>query len=255
MAEKTGQLGIANKLIDALNRDQFVLYCQQIRPVGSVTDEAGYQEILIRFLEEENKLLPPGGFFPILESYNLMAKLDRWVVNRVIRWLLAKYKAQKNWNAPRCSINLSSDSIRDAGFPEFVKEQIQASKLRPDRLSFEISETDAEVHALALDQLILALKPLGCSFAITGYSGESISAEMLQALGVNFVKIDGRIIRNIHRDDKSFANANAIHLACQEIEIRTIGELVEMSETLEKLKELGVNYAQGYGISKPAPLE
>ena len=251
----TGQEGITGRLIDALKRDQFVLYCQPIRPIGSVTDEAGYQEILIRFREEEEKLLHPGGFFPILESNNLMAMLDRWVVNRVIQWLLAKRKAQKNWSAPRCSINLSVDSIKDAGFSKFVKEKIQANKLEPGKLSFEISETDAGAHALALDQLILTLKPLGCSFAITSYSGESISAEMLQALGINFVKIDGRITRNIHRDDKSFANAKTIHLACQAIEIRTIGELVEIPETLEKLKELGVNYAQGYGISKPAPLE
>ena len=253
-SNRTPQRGTADKLIEALKRDQFVLYCQPIKPIGSVTDEAGYQEILIRFLEEEEKLLPPGGFFPILESYNLMSMLDRWVVNRVLKWLLAKHKAQKNWNTPRYSINLSNDSISHAEFSKFVKEQLQTSKVPPGKLSFEIPEADAEVHAIALEQLIVELKPLGCSFTLTSYSGEFVPVELLQALGINFVKIDSHIVRNIHRDDVSSARANSINLTCQAIGIRTIGEFVELPETLEKLKELGVDYAQGYGIARPAPL-
>lgn len=246
---------IADKLIAALKGDQFILYCQSIKPIGSKRDKTRYQEILVRFAEEEQKLLHPGGFFPILERHNLMATLDRWVVNRVIRWLTATHKSSpKDGNATHCSINLSSDSILGAGFVEFVTEQLKSSNVPPENLLFEISEQDVDKYAVALDNFILPLKPLGCGFVITGYSGELVSPDMLQALGINLLKIDGHIVRRIHEHDKSFAAAREIHIACREIGIQTIAELVELRETLDKLREIGIDYAQGYGISKPGPL-
>ena len=256
MHKKPGHRDIADKLIAALKGDQFILYAQSIKSIGSKSNKDSYQEILVRFAEEEQKLLHPGGFFPILEQHNLMATLDRWVVNRVIRWFIARRKSSpNNWNAMRCSINLSSDSILHAGFVEYVTEELKASNVPSENLLFEISEHDADKYALELDKFILPLKPLGCGFVITGYSGELVSTEMLQALGINLLKIDGRIIRRIHEHDKSFTDVRAIHTACQEIGIRTIAELVELRETLDKLREIGIDYAQGYGISKPGPLQ
>ncbi len=254
MRQKTDQQVTADKLVAALKQDRFILYSQPIKPIRSAADNTGYQEILIRYLDEEEKLLPPGGFFPILERHKLMPMLDRWVVNRVIRWLLAKQSAHRNWNPSRCSVNLSRESIANVQFSNFVKEQLQTSKLSPGVLSFEVSEPDAEALAVALDRHIAELKPLGCSFVLTSYSGEFIAGELLQALGVSFVKIDGDIIRNIHHDHVSLAKTRLINLSCQALGIRTIGEMVERPETLEKLKELGVDYAQGYGIARPQPL-
>jgi EAL domain-containing protein (putative c-di-GMP-specific phosphodiesterase class I) len=243
---------IAEKLLVALKGGQFILYSQAIEPIGSRNEKARYQEILIRFLEEEQKLLPPGGFFPVLEQHNLMATLDKWVVNRVIRWFAARPKSSQK--TVHCSINLSSDSILGSGFVDFVAKQLDQSGVPPGNLLFEISEQDVDRHPLELDRFILPLKPLGCGFVITGYNGELVSAEMVQALGIDLLKIDGRIVRRIHEDEKSFSEARAIHETCREIGIRTIAELVELRETLAKLREIGVDYAQGYGISKPAPL-
>jgi EAL domain-containing protein (putative c-di-GMP-specific phosphodiesterase class I) len=247
---------IADRLIAALKADEFILYAQPIKPIGSPDGKRGYQEILVRFAEEEEKLLHPGGFFPILEQHNLMATLDRWVVRSVLRWCGTKQKTPaKNGNATRCSINLSSDSILGNGFPDFVAEQLKAANVPGERILFEISEHDADQYALDLDRFILPLKPLGCGFVVTSYTGERVSTEMLQALGVSLLKIDGHIVRRIHEDRKSFADALAIHQACREIGVRTIAELVEMQKTLHKLKEIGIDYAQGYGIAKPAPLK
>ena len=255
MARKAGHQGTKDKFIAALNQDGFILYSQTIKPISSGADRSGFQEILIRYREEEEKLLPPGGFFPILESCDLMTTLDRWVVNRVIKWLLAKRKAGKGSNPPKCSINLSGDSVADAGFAEFVKEQLEVSPVTRDRIAFEIPEEDANDHAVALGKVIEELGPLGCTFAISGYTGEFVAADMLQALMVNFVKIDSRIVRNLHQHDGSYVTADAIHRTCQDLGIRTIAEFVERPETVRKLEQLGVDYAQGYGIAKPAPLE
>jgi Amt family ammonium transporter len=99
------------------------------------------------------------------------------------------------------------------------------------------------------------LKPLGCGFVVTGYGGEIVSGEMLQALGISLVKIDGTIVRRLHDDKENFATAKGIHAVCKEIGIRTIAELVELRETVQKLKEIGIDFAQGYGVAKPAPLK
>jgi Amt family ammonium transporter len=247
---------IAERLIAALKADEFLLYAQPIKPIGSTKGKPAYQEILVRFAEEEEKLLHPGGFFPILEQHNLMATLDRWVVHAVLRWLAARQKSSsKNGHAANCSINLSSDSITGKGFVEFVADQLKAANVPGEHILFEISEHDADRHALELDSFMLLLKPLGCGFVVTGYTGELLSAEMLQALGVNLLKIDGHIVRRIHEDAKSFASAAAIHDTCRDIGVRTIAELVETQKTLDKLKQIGIDYAQGYGIARPAPLK
>jgi EAL domain-containing protein (putative c-di-GMP-specific phosphodiesterase class I) len=253
--DEPGQRDIADNLVAALKGDQFILYAQPIAPLLPRDDQTSYQEILVRFAEEEKKLLPPGGFFPTLERLKLMATLDKWVINRVLRWFVAKRKAAPTaWSKMCCSINLSTDSILGAGFVEFVTGQLKQSNVPAENILFEISEQDADKYALELDQFVMPLKPLGCRFVITGYSGELVSQEMLQALGINLLKIDGGIVRRIHEHQQSFDEARSIHDACRDIGIRTVAELVESSETLDRLKEIGVDYAQGYGISKPAPL-
>lgn len=246
--------GTADKLIEALKGNQFILYYQPIKAIGPGADQAEYQEILLRFLEEEEKLLPPGSFFPILENYKLMAVLDRWVVKRVIRWVDAHQKARPDWHAPRCSINLSSDSISNAGFSKFVMEQLQSSKVSAAKLSFEVPEADAAMHTSALEQLIAEMKPLGCSFTLTGYSGDFVPAELLEALGIDFVKIDMHAMLNARENTVSAGKVEAMLRTCRTLKIRTIAEFVEQPEMLKKLKALGVDYAQGYGVAKPQVL-
>lgn len=254
MDDSDSERHIADNLIAALKAGEFVLYSQAIKPIGSKPGKSSYQEILIRYAEEEDKLLPPGGFFPTLERLKLMAMLDRWVVSRVVRWYTEKKKPDEPSGAAHCTINLSTDAILSKDFPGFVGKQLKAGKVPSGGLLFEISEHDADKLPLELDGLMLVLRPLGCRFVITGYGGEIISAEMLQALGVDLVKIDGRIVRRLHEDEQSLATATSIHGACREIGIQTIAELVELPETLHKLKKIGVDYAQGYGIAKPGPL-
>jgi EAL domain-containing protein (putative c-di-GMP-specific phosphodiesterase class I) len=252
--ERRSERLIAENLRAALKAGEFVLYSQAIKPIAPDGGKTFYQEILVRYAEEEDKLLPPGGFFPTLERLKLMVTLDKWIIARIIRWCAEKRKSTSLWPAAICTINLSLDAILDRDFPAFVVDQLKASHVPGDRLLFEISEQDVDKHPLDLDRLMLALKPLGCGFVITGYGGEVVSGEMLQALGVNLVKIDGRIVRRLHDDKESFATASSIQAVCREIGISTIAELVELRETVQKLREIGIDYAQGYGISKPAAL-
>jgi EAL domain-containing protein (putative c-di-GMP-specific phosphodiesterase class I) len=253
--ERRSERLIAENLHAALKAGEFVLYSQTIKPIASSAGKTVYQEILVRYAEEEDKLLPPGGFFPTLERLKLMVTLDKWVIARIIRWCAETKKATKHWPAAQCTINLSLDSIVNQDFPGFVAEQLEASHVPGDRLLFEISEQDVDKHPLDLDRLMVALKPLGCGFVVTGYGGEIVSGEMLQALGISLVKIDGTIVRRLHDNEETFATAKGIHAVCKEIGIQTIAELVELRETVQKLKEIGIDFAQGYGVAKPAQLK
>jgi len=243
------------RLVEAITQDQFILYGQPIVPIGAAQESSGYIEVLVRYLEEERTLLPPGGFFEVLESLNLMSVLDRWVLSRVMRALVGQYNAQKNWNVPRYSVNLSVDSLYANEFCNLVREYFRKYHLPPDKLRFEIDESDAQVHAIELVRVTSILNPIGCGFTLTSYTGKLLPPASLPSLGMDAVKIDGKLIADGSLSAATPARGKAIHLMCKDLGIRIIAEMVEYQETLEMLNSLGVDYAQGYAVARPAPLQ
>jgi len=244
----------ADRLIEALNQDGFVLYQQAIVPIRAAAHLPAYQEILIRFKEEEEKLLPPGTFIPILESSCLMHILDRWVVNRVIKWIHAKRRSNPQWNAPCSSINLSIDSLTRPDFGGFVRQQLQKGRVSGRKLAFEIAENDAHEHLDALSAVAGTLSAEGCGVALTSYTGELIAPQRLDELRIDTVKLDIDISTALDSDTKSYKRASALQAQCEAQGVHMVAEFVEKKATLDKLKALGVHYAQGYGIQLPAPL-
>lgn len=244
----------ASRLIDALNQDRFVLHQQPIVALGAVGRGQGYQEIFVRFQEEEEKLLPPGTFIPVLESCHLMHLLDRWVVNRVIKWTHAERRANPAWSAPCCSINLSNDSLTNPDTAHFVIQQSQKGKISGRKLAFEIAEEDGHAHAAHLAALARELKPLGCRFTLTSYNGSLVAAADLVALGIESVKLDVDIVTSLHSNPDSVRRARKLHADCDALGVQTIAEFVERQDTLEHLVGLGVHYAQGFGIGHSKPL-
>jgi len=243
----------ADRLIEALERDRFVLHSQEIRALKR-TDEVPYREILIRFLDEEETLLPPGTFIPLLEGYTLMYTLDRWVITRVLSWLhKASGRGSKRYPA-RCSINLSAETVRNHEFPTFLVEQLKLFKVAPGSILFEVTEADAAAHPAALGKAVKRLKNAGCGVALTAYNGDLISYEALKQLAVDIVKIDGDIIRHIHASESHLKTAVAINRICHAFGMRTVGELVERVETLDQLEQAGVDYAQGFAVALPEVL-
>lgn len=244
----------AARLIDALNNDRFVLHQQPIMPIVAGARDEGYQEIFVRFKEEEEKRLPPGAFIPVLEGSHLMHLLDRWVVSRVIKWIHAGRLRDAAWSAPCCSINLSNDSLTHPDFPQFVMQQLQKGQVSGRKLAFEIGEDDANDRAGDLQRVTRELQPFGCRFTLTGYNGHFIAPGQLNAHGVDSVKMDVDIVTTLHSSRASLDHARRIHQACVLAGVHTIGEFVEKPETLQHLKTLGVHYAQGWGIGRSAPL-
>ena len=246
---------LLNPLIGALRRGHYLLYCQRIEPltVNAGAAERPYQEVLIRFLEEETRLLPPGMFFPILQEQGLMPLLDCWVVSQVLKLAQAGTLGKAGWVAPRNSINLSEDSVLDPEFGDFVVAQLAKWNPSAGTLDFEILELVALSQTEALLELISALAPRGCNFGIGSFKGGADQMNLLKEVPISFVKIDGSLIRKILVSRADLQRVADINERCHALGIVTVAELVEDTEPLRLLTDMGVDYAQGFQISQPTP--
>jgi EAL domain-containing protein (putative c-di-GMP-specific phosphodiesterase class I) len=247
------QKSIADKLVSALKTGGFVLYSQNIVGLGS-GDNRPFQEILVRFREEEEKLLPPGTFFPMLQEYRLLPYVDRWVISRLAAWIDQERARKPDWQVPANGVNLSEDTLRQPKFGDFVARTVQGSKLPAGTLCFEFGWDMALLHAEPLKQLQAQLKPLGCRFTLAGFDGSGTSFNFLAGVKPDFVKLTYGTVRDIHRALAASERAESIAQKCRAMGIRTIAEYVESREVLQQLKLVEVDFAQGLIISAPARL-
>ena len=244
----------AGHFTEALKQGQFTLFCQPIVPVASPAIDYKYLEIFVRFLEEEDKLIPPGTFFPILQAHHLTPLLDRWVVREVLRWATAKQGSQPDWHIPRFNINLADDTVCDKDFPAHVRDQLTATKIPPNRLWFEMTAAQMAKFPEAAKHTITNLKALGCPIAVSDFSGAETVAKGYKDAGVQLVKLTGSVVRNIHKSQDALSKLEELNACCQKLAMLTIAESVEHAETLSVLRKIGVSFAQGFGIALPMSL-
>jgi len=241
------------ELVRALQEDQFILFTQTIRSLAP-TPYPQLVEVLLRLQEEEQYMAPPGGFFPVAERYNLMPDIDRWVMRNLIKWTGQKQRSDPAWRMPLYCVNLAGASLRDPEFALYVRRELQHQKFPGGNLCFEIAETDVLNQYAAVQAFVTAMRPLGCRFALDDFGSTQESFSPFEGLTLDFLKIDGVIIQNILTHPDDFARVREIVAASHKIGMRTIAEFVESDATLEKLREIGMDYAQGFGISKPGPI-
>jgi EAL domain-containing protein (putative c-di-GMP-specific phosphodiesterase class I) len=252
--ESTVQKNIADKLIAALKTGGFVLYAQRILDLRA-TDKRPFQEVLVRFKEEEEKLLPPGTFFPMLEEYRLLPYVDRWVVSRLATWIQeSRAKNPPGWVAPANGVNLSEDTLREPKFADFVAKHIQNSRLPEGTLAFEVGWDTALVHSEQLKSIMALLRPAGCRFTFAGFDGSDGSFSFLKLLKPDFVKLTYGIVKDIGRALAASERAESINQKLHAMGIKTIAEFVESHEVLDSLRVVEVDFAQGLVIGGPQKL-
>ncbi|MBL0122425.1 MAG: EAL domain-containing protein [Betaproteobacteria bacterium] len=234
----------------ALAHDEFCLFFQAIVPVTTGRSALPFREILLRLKVEEENMLPPGSFLPVAEKYGMLPDLDRWVVRHVLGWIRADATRQQ----AMYSINISPQTLADHEFPAFVKKALRDFGLPGSLLCFELQENDILSRSADASRFVAQLQPEGCSCAICGFNGNRISFDLLRQVPVNFLKIDGSLILNVLRSAVDLARVKAIHRVAQAIGVSTIAECVEDERTLEVLRGIGVDFAQGFGISRPQDL-
>lgn len=247
----------------ALQENRFRLYSQPAVPIASPHSHRHYCEILLRLEDENGELVSPMAFIPAAERYEMMHSIDRWVIRTLFSSLAnsglgisdsqfnLKYKIETF--PPLYAINLSVSSLNDERFIDFLVEQFSTCCIPPQLVCFEIAETVAVANMTRAAELIGALKELGCRIALDDFGSGMSSFAYLKTLPADFIKIDGNFVKNIAANPIDFALVEAIHRIGLVLGIKTIAEFVESDEILEKLKEIGVDYAQGYAIDPPQP--
>ncbi len=225
----------------------FELHAQPIVPIGKHSQPRFY-EVLVRMRSSKGKPILPGAFFPVSERYSLIDKIDRWVVSTTLAWM-----AQQPRSIPMCSINLSGASISDPSFEQFIKAELtKYQKLNlAEKICFEISETLVIANLSDAIRFINRLKKFGCRFCLDDFGSGLSSFSYLKSLPVDYLKIGGNFVKGIEDDPVQEAIVQSVNHIGRMMRRQTIAECIETTETLERVKEIGVDYAQGYAIGKP----
>jgi diguanylate cyclase (GGDEF)-like protein/PAS domain S-box-containing protein len=253
LVKRRGEMHWVSVINRALDEDRFHLVFQPIVPLGNVSVAGEHYELLVRMQDENNENVAPGTFLPAAERYNLSTSIDRWVVNAAFGWLRDHPENLKRLFL--CSINLSGTSLSSNEFLQFVARQFEEKKLPPHKICFEITETAAIANLTKATQFIRALKSLGCRFSLDDFGSGLSSFGYLKNLPVDFLKIDGMFVKDIVEDPIDFAMVKSINEIARVMGKQTIAEFVENDAILGTLESIGVDFAQGYGIGRPRPLE
>jgi EAL domain-containing protein (putative c-di-GMP-specific phosphodiesterase class I) len=249
MTEEQEQRSIADRLMSALQGDEFVLYAQDIVALDPQLEDWPFQEIFVRFREEDEKLLPPGSFFPVLEDFDLLPFLDRWVVNRLARWVRTGLAIHPEWKIPRSNVNLSRVTLLDPTFGHYVRRYVDDSYLSNGVLAFEVAWQDAVDNPHALSELMKELRPYGCGFTLAGFDGSKQAYTVLEAVSPNFVKISPAIGGSVHSNQALADRIAEISHRSRVLNIKTIAEQIESAGALENLRQARIDFAQGYEIA------
>ncbi len=252
LKQRRGEMRWVSRLRKAIDEDRFVLYYQPIVPVLPAEDVELHFEVLIRLLDEQGKQVPPMAFIPAAERYNLMPAVDRWVVHNTMRYLRTLPRDQNNW---LCVMNLSGQSLCDDRFLDFVLEELQSAGVGGEHICFEITETAAIANLRRAVHFMTELKAIGCRFALDDFGSGLSSFAYLKNLKVDYLKIDGGFVKDMVDDPIDCAMVEAITQIGHVMGIQTIAEFVENDAIMSALGRLGVDYAQGYWVAEPRPLD
>ncbi|MBE2295853.1 MAG: EAL domain-containing protein [Phycisphaerales bacterium] len=245
-------LGAAG-LRDALKRDRFRLYYQPIVPLASPNLRPTHHEVLLRVAHKNHtyhhsELVLPAAFIPAAERYGLMSAIDRWVIQAAFR----EYAPGIGSTGTQITINLSGNSLGDESLLDFIEAQFVEHTFPPERVCFEITETTVIQNLHRTTQLVTALKSCGSQFALDDFGSGLSSFHYLKTLPIDYLKIDGSFVKDMIQNSSDCALVAAINQMGHTLGIQSIAKYAENQSIVERLRELGVDYAQGYFFGEPA---
>ena len=249
---RRGEMEWVNRIHRALADERFCLYAQPVAATRSGELSTAYTELLLRLRGDDGELVPPTAFIPAGERYHLMPTIDRWVISTAFA-LLARQSDHGAAPAGVYAINISGASIGDDEFLDYVQKQFSLHGVPYAQICFEITETTAVASLSKATQFMTALRSLGCRFALDDFGVGVSSFTYLKHLPVDYLKIDGSFVKDMLADPVNRAMVEAIHRIGHIMGKKTIAESVERRETLQALRAIGVDYAQGFAIAVPAP--
>ncbi|MFV2055082.1 MAG: putative bifunctional diguanylate cyclase/phosphodiesterase, partial [Thiohalomonadales bacterium] len=246
VTEMSEDMGWATLIKNAIDNDKFVLLGQPI--AETMTNYIDRYEILLRMRGDDGKDILPAGFLPAAERFGFIRSIDRWVVRRAIA-MLAKMRAQN----PNChfAINLSAKSLDDRTMFNTITSALEQHGVKPTAVTFEITENVAIANMSSAVEFLKRLRILGCKTALDDFGVGYSSFAYLKDLPVDFVKIDGSFVRNISTETLQYTMVRSMHDVAHAMGKQTVAEYVDSQESLDKLKQIGVDFVQGFYIGKP----
>lgn len=234
------------RILKALEEDRFVPWFQPILDLND--NRVHHYESLARLVTADNEILLPGAFIDVAERFELVGYIDRMIIEKTMRM-----QAQGTGSAFAFSMNLSGKDLGDDDLLRFIKTKINETGANAHYLIFEITETAAIRDIAAAKKFVQALKGMGCKFSLDDFGVGFTSFSYLKALSVDYIKIDGSFIMNLHKDASDQVFVKAMTNMAKGLGIKTVAEFVGNEPVLRLLKKYGVDYAQGYLIGKPSP--
>jgi diguanylate cyclase (GGDEF)-like protein/PAS domain S-box-containing protein len=251
-ARQRGEIHWLQRLQNALRDGHFELHVQPILAAGPETADGPALEVFLRLAEEGGKLAFPGEFMDAAERYRLMSLLDRWVVQDALSAVAAGRLSLPPGRS--LAINVSGQTLGDAGFLEYVVDVLDRTGIHPDQLCFEVTESSVVANLDHARRFVAVLHGMGCSFALDDFGNGVGAFANLKTLGIDYLKIDGSFIRNLARDPVSQAMVSAMVKLSRTLNFRIIAEQVEDTTALEAARRMGIDFVQGYAIGRPEPL-
>ena len=242
----------------ALETNRLRLYIQPIVSTIKIANKNLHFEVLLRMVDECEEIISPGSFIPAAERYDLMPLVDRWVIeNSFLRleheFSHASSSGTQNLQNSIYAINLSGASLNDDHFLDFLTERLAAFQFSPEIICFEITETVAISDLNKVSIFMDELKEIGCKFALDDFGAGMSSFGYLKTLPVDFLKIDGKFIRDVSQDPTTYAIVESINHVGHVMGLKTIAENIENIQTIHKLQNIGIDYIQGFAVAEPKP--
>ena len=252
MRTRHGEMKWTDRIGQALDENLFVLYAQHIAPIGSPS-KGLHAEVLLRMIDSDGSLVPPGAFMPAAERFHLASRIDRWVFKHAIDWLKSLPSIDVIENL---SINLSGQSVGDRAFHRWALEIMdEAGKEICHKLCIEITETAVVTNLADAAIFIEHAHSAGVKIALDDFGAGASSFGYLKSLSVDFLKIDGQFIRDLSKDQLNEAAVRCFTEVAKVVGVKTVAEFVETQENLDLLQTIGVDYAQGFLLHRPTPIE
>lgn len=253
MHARHGQMQWATRIEQALDENQFELYAQRIESLTEPSQKL-HAEVLLRMIDVDGTIVLPGAFLPAAERFNLASRIDRWVLRRAIDWLLT---SPENSNCvDMLAINLSGQSIGDRAFHRHAIEMLsEAGEKICGKICLEITETAAITNLADASLFIEQVSNLGIRIALDDFGAGASSFGYLKNLAVDILKIDGQFIRDLIDDPLDDAAVRCFVDVAKLLNIKTVAEFVDKPEILARIHEIGIDYAQGFLLHKPEPID
>ncbi|MGK5028963.1 EAL domain-containing protein [Janthinobacterium sp. MDT1-19] len=261
LAQRHGEILWISRLNEAFAHHYFRLYAMPIVHLRDSPEQ--HDEVLIRIRNSQGDLILPGAFIPAAERYDMMLSIDRWVIRAVCQHIqsvrdslppLAALAESRRRTPAMYSVNLSGMSLADTGLQDYITGQFVQYAIAPEQICFEITETAVIANLPKAQVFMRQLKAMGCRFSLDDFGSGFSSFGYLKALPVDYLKIDGVFVRGIATNAINRAMVKAINEVGHVMGLKTVAEYVENAETLAIIRDLGIDYAQGYAVGSPRPL-